>query len=183
MLLGPSAFSTRVEQNRQARMPGKCFAASSIALMVCSNWSKGSCRRVVGSTMARPQFGRRYSIFHNSADIGALELTSGLDDQVREYSRECPVVLADIELQSVRLLELTAIQNLPQGIAMHVSDFHNEGAEQTAVRAAIERAIQQVLWRTQRVSQFPPELSQTDWGELECCLSGTARWYFKRQEQ
>lgn len=130
-----------------------------------------------------PQFGRRYSIFYNSADIGVLELTSGLDNQVREYSRECPAVLADIELHSVRLLELTAIQTLLQGIAMHVSDFQNEGAEQTAARAAIEQAIQQVLWRTQRVSQYPPELSETDWGELECRLSGTALWYFQRREE
>jgi hypothetical protein len=112
-----------------------------------------------------PEFGRRYSIFYNQTDLGVLEMRHGYD-----YSDESPVVLAELELHSVRLLQLTAIQSLLQGIAMHVSDFQREGTEQTAARAAIEQAILQVLWATQHVSQYPPELSETDWGELECRL-------------
>jgi hypothetical protein len=125
-----------------------------------------------------PDFGRRYSIFYNQTDLGVLEMKSGYD-----YSEECPNVLVELELHSVRLLQLTAIQSLLQGIAMHISDYQREGKEQTAARTAIERAVQQVLWTTQHVSQYPPELNETDWGDLECRLSGTALWYFQRREE
>ena len=129
-----------------------------------------------------PRFGRRYSIFYNQTDLGVLEMQNGLDKHGDDYSEEHPVVWAEIQLHSVRLLELMAIKSLLQGIAAHISDL-GDGAEQTEVRASIDRAIQQVLWTTQQVSQYPPELSETDWGDLECRLHGTALWYFKRREQ
>ncbi len=129
-----------------------------------------------------PQYGRRYSIFYNQTDLGVLEMQDGLDKHGDNYSEEHPVVRAEIQLHSVRLLELGAIKSLLQGVATHISDL-GDGAEQTEVRDTIDRAIQQVLWTTQQVSQYPPELSETDWGDLECRLRGTAFWYFKRREQ
>lgn len=65
-----------------------------------------------------PDFGRRYSIFYNRAELGVLEVTS-----VSDYSREKLVVSVAIELHSVRLLDLTTVRSLLQGIATHVSDF------------------------------------------------------------
>jgi len=129
-----------------------------------------------------PKYGRRYSIFYNQTDLGLLEMQDGLDKHGDNYSEEHPVVRAEIQLHSVRLLELMAIKSLLQDIATHISDL-GDGAEQAEVRDTIDRAIQQVLWTTQQVSQYPPELSETDWGDLECRLRGTARWYFKRREQ
>ncbi len=129
-----------------------------------------------------PDFGRRYSIFYNQTDLGVLEMRHGHKDG-RDYTDERPVVWTIIELHSVRLLELWTIQSLLEGVAMHVSDFQREGAERTEARAVIDQAIHRVLWTAQHVSEFPPELSETDWGELECRFSGSALWYFQRREQ
>ena len=122
-----------------------------------------------------PDFGRRYSIFYNKAELGVLEMSSA-----HGYTRENPIVLAEIELHSVRVLDLTTVRSLLQGIATHVSDFQREGAERVAAEAAIQRAILQVLWTAQRVSPYPPELGETDWGELECRFHGTAIAYAQR---
>ena len=129
-----------------------------------------------------PKYGRRYSIFYNQTNLGVLEMRRGLDKHGDAYTEGHPVVWAEIQLHSVRLLELMALKSLMQGIATHISDLGN-GAEQTEMRAAIDQAIQQVLWTTQQVSQYPSELSETDWGNFECRLHGTALWYFKRREQ
>lgn len=119
-----------------------------------------------------PDYGRRYSIFYNKAELGVLELSSA-----NGYTRENPIVLAEMELHSVRLLDLTTVRSFLQGIATHVSDFQRQGAEQMSAEAAIQQAILRVLWTAQRVSPYPPELGETDWGELECRFHGTAFAY------
>ena len=65
-------------------------------------------------------------------------MQNGLDKHGDDYSEEHPVVWAEIQLHSVRLLELMAIKGLLQGIATHISDL-GDGAEQTEVRASIDR--------------------------------------------
>ena len=128
-----------------------------------------------------PEYGRRYSIFHGQAKVGVLELQHGND-----YCEEKAVVLTAIELHSVRLIRLEALRALLEGVATHVTDYEREGPEQTGARAQIDRAIQQVLWNIQGVSEFPSELNETDWGELECRFSGSAFYYLahpKRRAQ
>jgi hypothetical protein len=126
-----------------------------------------------------PEYGRRYLIFHGQAKIGVLEMRHGSDG----YSGENPVVLAAIELHSVRLIRVETLRALLEGVATHVTDYRREGQEQTEARAQIDRAIQQVLWNTQQVSEFPPELNETDWGELECRFSGSAFYYLAHRKQ
>jgi hypothetical protein len=139
-------------------------------------------RRRLFSQEFPPDFGRRYSIFYNQTDLGVLEMQHGLDGQGHDYSKECPIVWTAIQLHWVRLFELSIIQGLLNGIAMHVSDYQREGAERTEVRAAIEQAIRQVLWTAQHISEFP-ELSETDRGELECRINGSPLLYLQRREQ
>jgi hypothetical protein len=122
-----------------------------------------------------PDFGRRYSVFYNKAELGVLEIRSA-----HGYTTENPVVLAEIELHSVRLLDLTTVRSLLQGIATHVSDFQRDGAEQASAQAAIQQSLLQVVWAAQRLSPYPPELSEADWGELECRFHGTALAYCQR---
>jgi hypothetical protein len=127
-----------------------------------------------------PAYGRRYSIFYNQAELGVLEMRQG---GAEDYTDENPVIRTAIELHSVRVINLEALRSLLEGIAMHVSDYQREGTERTDARAAIDHAIQRVLWNTQQVSEFPPELNETDWGELECGFQGLAVRYVERRKR
>lgn len=124
-----------------------------------------------------PEYGRRYLIFHGQAKVGMLEMQHGND-----YGPEKPVVLTAIELHSVRLIRLEALRALLEGVATHLTDYQREGPEQTEARAKIDGAIQQVLWNIQHVSEFPPELNETDWGELECRFFRSAFCYLAHRK-
>jgi hypothetical protein len=136
--------------------------------------------RLLGPPDPPPSYGRRYLIFHNQTRLGVLEVTGGSG-----YSDKNPFVLTAIELGSVRLLPLQTVQSLLEGIARYVTDYTREGdsriegTERTKARVAIDSAIQRILWATQHVSAFPPELHEPDWGELECHFQGSAFEYFR----
>ena len=86
-----------------------------------------------------PRFGRRYSIFYNQTDLGVIEMQNGLDKHGDDYSEEHPVVWAEIQLHSVRLLELMAIKGLLQGIATHISDLGDGGSRRECEPQSTER--------------------------------------------
>jgi hypothetical protein len=123
-----------------------------------------------------PEYGRRYSIWHGQAEVGMLEMK-----HANGYSSEKPVVLAAVEIGSVRLIRLGTLRALLEVIATHVTDYKREGREQTEARARIDHAIQEVLWDMQHVSEFPPELNETSWGELKCEFFGSAFSYFAKR--
>jgi hypothetical protein len=130
---------------------------------------------LLGPPDAPPAYGRRYSIFHNQSRLGVLEVRHSGD-----YSDANPFVVIAVELLAVRLLQLETVRSLLEGIANLVPDYDREGKERTDARAAIDHAIQRVLWATQHVLEFPPELHETDyWGKLECRFAGSAFEYFR----
>ena len=121
-----------------------------------------------------PVFGRRYAIFHNQVRLGTLEVSSSFD-----YSTKNPNVSSDIELDYVRLLAFDAIYAFLTEIASHVSDDEN-AKEYLQARRAIDFALMQVLWQSQKLSKSG--MDDVDWGEVKLHLTGTASWYLKRRE-
>jgi hypothetical protein len=117
-----------------------------------------------------PVYGRRYSIFHNQVSLGTLEMSPGL-----HYSAETPGVLADIELDWVRLLTSGTICLFLYDIASHICD---DTDADTRAQAAINGSLTAVLWDTQQISEI--DLGQ-DYSKLELRLRGLASSYFHRR--
>jgi hypothetical protein len=122
-----------------------------------------------------PDFGRRYAIFHNQVRLGTLEVSPAF-----RYSAEKPNVRTNIELNSVRLLAFGTVQSFLTGIALHVSNPDQNTKEYFQTSQDIDRALTQVLWQTQQISEFG--MDGEDWGELELHLDGSASWYLVRKQ-
>jgi hypothetical protein len=123
----------------------------------------------------RPDFGRRYAIFHNQVKLGTLEVSPSF-----HYSTEKPVVRSHVELDWVRLIGFDTIREFLDVIALHVSDADPHTAEYIETRVCIDRALTRALWQAQHIMQS--DLDGTDHGELELCLEGSAAWYLERRE-
>lgn len=122
-----------------------------------------------------PDFGRRYSIFYNQVRIGSLEVSP----DVLDYSPENPLVYADIEIEWVRLLSLHTVRAFLDAIALHVSDPNPNTLEHLQIEVGIDRALTEVVWQTQKISEFG--MDGEDYGDLELRLHGLAKWYFDRK--
>ncbi len=122
-----------------------------------------------------PDFGRRYAVFHNQVRLGALEVSASLP-----YSAEEPNVYTTVKLTSIRLLTFDIVYKFLTSIALHVSNPDQNTKEYSKTRQGIDRALTQVLWQTQQISEFG--MDSEDWGELELRLDGSASWYFVRRE-
>jgi hypothetical protein len=62
---------------------------------------------------------------------------------------------------------------------MHVSD-ERKAKEYWETQQAIDRALTQVLWQTQHISEFG--MDGEEFGDLEVQLNGSASWYLVRRE-
>jgi hypothetical protein len=116
-------------------------------------------------------FGRRYDVFHNQACVGSLEVSADYD-----YSAENPNVCASIELENVRLLDLSTIQQFLSAIVKHICNDDPDSQEE-CIQASqnIDRAVTQVLWDSQQFNK--EERFDQDWGGLILELGGTAYSY------
>jgi hypothetical protein len=124
-----------------------------------------------------PTVGRCYDIFHNQARLGRLEIRPGY-----EYNAATPKVLAEIELECVRLLSFDNIAGVLGDIAMHVCKKHPEDGEYFDANQAIVGVLTKALWESQTITEYR-DLDAPDWGELELHLQGNASdWYFSRRE-
>jgi hypothetical protein len=117
-----------------------------------------------------PAYGRRYAVFHNQVELGALEVSDF------DYDTENPRVIVLIELQFARLLSFQNIRDFFGAIVQHICD----PKEHTYAWQAIEHAILEMLWRTQRISQFT-DLHETYYGDLELRLDGSATSFLERR--
>jgi hypothetical protein len=72
------------------------------------------------SNLARvsPAYGRRYTVFHNQADVGEIELKPDYT-----YSIENPGVTIHIELKWVRLLPFETIRDFLTSMAMDIFEY------------------------------------------------------------
>jgi hypothetical protein len=129
----------------------------------------------LGFTSDMPQFGRRYTIYHNQARLGTLEVSPDAT-----YNTKEPNVVAEAELDSVRLLGFNTVQTFLSSIALHVSNPDPKSQEYFRTRQDIDRALTQVIWRTLEVSEFG--MDGEDWGRLELSLHGSASWYLARRD-
>jgi hypothetical protein len=120
-----------------------------------------------------PEFGRRYHVFHNQVRLGTLDVSTGYP-----FSAEEKNVCAKIELMWVRLLTFDRVYEILESIALHVCNPDEDAKKE--YRQRIDRALTQVLWQTQQISEFG--MDSEDWGELELRLDGSASWYFVRRE-
>jgi hypothetical protein len=121
-----------------------------------------------------PNFGRRYSIFHNQVKVGILEVFPASI----HYGAEEPQVYTDIEIEWIRLLSYRTIRGFLQDIALHVTDPRPDAIEHLKNETLIDRALVDVVWKTQRVSDAG---IGEDYGQLELRLHGLANWYFERK--
>jgi len=122
-----------------------------------------------------PNFGRRYSIFYNQVRLGTLEVSPA---HLR-YSADNPLVYADIEIEWVRLLTLHTVRALLDAIALHVSDPNQNTLGHLQIEVGIDRALTEVVWQTQRISESG--MDGESYGQLELRLHGLATWYFVRK--
>ena len=121
-----------------------------------------------------PNFGRRYSIFHNQVKVGILDVfPAGI-----HYGSEEPQVYTDIKIEWIRLLSYRTIRGFLQDIALHVTDPRPDTNEHLKNETLIDRALAEVVWKTQRVSDAG---IGEGYGQLELRLYGLANWYFERK--
>jgi hypothetical protein len=118
-----------------------------------------------------PAFGRRYDLFHRQVDIGTLEIAPGL-----HYTTAAPTVFVNLQLDWVRLLSFGSINELLYCVAAHVCE--TRGAGWAEARSTIDRAMTEVLWESQRITE--KHLGK-DYGILELRLHGPATWYLGRK--
>jgi hypothetical protein len=124
-----------------------------------------------------PTLDRSYGIFHNQVRLGRLEIRPGPD-----YSAETPALFTEINLDCVRLLDFDSVTSFLREIAMHVYDSKAKTDVDFDVNHAIDAALIEALWQTQRITQFE-DLDGQGWGELSLHLQGHApAWYFRRRE-
>ena len=122
-----------------------------------------------------PDFGRRYSIFHNQVDLGTLEVSPDY-----RYSSQEPLVYTEISLNSVRLLSFETVRDFLEGIALHVCDADPRTHECLQTQTYIDRALTKVLWQTQRVTGY--DFDGQGYGDLELRFQGSAAWYLERKQ-
>ena len=117
----------------------------------------------------KPQFGRRYDVFHNKVQFGTLEVSPDLAEGVG--------MCESVQLEWVRLLPIYAVRAFLDGIALHVCGTDPTTREHAQARTAIEGCLIDVLWRNQQISEFDHD---PDYGDLDLKLNGSAVWYFRR---
>jgi hypothetical protein len=81
-----------------------------------------------------------------------------------------------MKLEWVRLLPISTIRALLDGLAMHICDPARTSEEYRQGRIAIDGCLIDTLWQTQRISEFDVQ----DYGDLQLRLDGSAKWYFGR---
>jgi hypothetical protein len=114
-------------------------------------------------------------VFHNQIRLGEIEIAPNY-----KYSTETPHVMAHIELDWVRLFAFGTIRDFLTAIARHITDYRSETEEYEKNRA-IDRALMEVLWKTQEISQFGLD-DEPSHGEIEVRLQGLAIYYCERRE-
>ena len=119
-----------------------------------------------------PDFGRRYSIFHNQVDLGTLEVSPDY-----RYSSHEPLVYTEISLKWARLLSFETVRDFLEGIALHVCDADPRTHEYLQPQMYIDRALTKALWQTQRV-----DFDGQGYGDLELRFQGSAAWYLERKQ-
>jgi hypothetical protein len=122
-----------------------------------------------------PNFGRRYTIFYNQVRLGILEVSPSF-----EYSTDKPNVYTNIELDCIRLLSFDTVEGFLTDIALHGCNPDQKTQEHFKTRQRIHRALTQVLWQVQQISESGTD--SEDWGDLEVRLDGSATWYFTRRQ-
>jgi len=130
----------------------------------------------LGSISDLPDFARRFAIFYNQVRLGTLEISPGY-----HYGAETPNVVANIQIEWVRLLNFRAVHEFLEDIALHICDSRDKNSgEYLQAHGAIDRALTAVLWETQHI--YENNIDGQDYGELELHLSGPATRYFQRRE-
>jgi hypothetical protein len=119
-------------------------------------------------------YGRRYTVFHNQADLGEIEIGA----YSSEYTSQNPRVMTHIRLDWVRMLPLGTIRSFLTDIALHISEHRPGTLEYLQTNQEIDLAMMDVLWETQEISQFGME-NEPGYGKIEVNLSGLARTYLK----
>jgi hypothetical protein len=119
-----------------------------------------------------PAYGRRYAVFHNQARIGEIELKP---DNL--YSTETPGVTLHIELNWVRLLPLKTTRDFLTHVAWNTFEFQRGTLEFFEMNQKIDLALMDVLWKTQRISEFG--LDESGYGQITVELKGLASSYLE----
>jgi hypothetical protein len=116
-----------------------------------------------------PSYGRRYDIYHNQVQVGKLELSA---THLAENK-----VFAEMNLEWVRLLPISTIRALLNGLAMHICDPDPKSEEYRQARTAINNCLIDTLWQAQQITEFDGQ----GYGDLQLQFDGSAEWYFRRK--
>jgi hypothetical protein len=122
-----------------------------------------------------PTYGRRYDIYHNQVRVGTLEL------QASYHYQQGKEVIANIEVEWVRLLHSSTIRDLLGVIALHICDPAPSSEGYRQAQAAITNCLINTLWQMQRITRYDRHDDSPDYGELSLRLDGAAEFYFDRR--
>ena len=82
-----------------------------------------------------------------------------------------------MNLEWVRLLPISTIRALLNGLAMHICDPDPKSEEYRQARTAINNCLIDTLWQAQQITEFDGQ----GYGDLQLQLDGSAEWYFRRK--
>jgi hypothetical protein len=119
-----------------------------------------------------PDFGRRYEVYHCAAKIGLMEISPGI-----QYRIKSPATTLDLEIEWVRLLSYKSVHDFLYAVAAHVCE--SRGQEWAEATSNIDRAMTEVVWQSQRLT----EQRLPNYGTLELQLHGHASWYLQRRSR
>jgi hypothetical protein len=100
--------------------------------------------------------------------------------EVHDYFYDTsPRVIAELELEDVRLLSFDSVRDFLVAIALHTCDPAPGSKEYIDAQQAIDRAMTAVVWEAIRVSEYD---FGADYGQIDLRLDGSAEWYFRRRK-
>lgn len=79
-------------------------------------------------------------------------------------------VIADIEIEYVRLLSFDVVRDFLSVLALHICDPSATTNEHLQAQQAIERAMTAVLWNRGKTGVLWPDLEGEDYGEIRLSL-------------
>jgi hypothetical protein len=122
-----------------------------------------------------PSYGRRYTVFHNQAALGEIEIGA----YSSEYTSQNPRVMTHIRLDWVRALPFGTIRSFLTHIAMY-TQYLPGTLEFLQENQKIDLAMLKVLWETQEISDFG--MNNPGYEQIQMELKGQPKFYLDRRD-
>jgi len=126
-----------------------------------------------------PEFGRRYRVWYNAAEMGTVQITvSGMDSFFHpEKYRENPEAEAIVDLSWMRFVPYLDAQSFVSGLALLMGDWVDYDTSHAAAEAAATAALAEYLWETMRSEdEYVPDFDWRVKGPFKVLRLTTDHW-------